>query len=61
MLKNEEVPTCRECGRKAAKLYVDNEGNEIDRFTRELLIVQDNCDYLESEINDLKTEFEDRI
>ncbi|MBC8580192.1 coiled-coil domain-containing protein [Zhenhengia yiwuensis] len=61
LLKSEKIPTCRECGNKAEKLYVDNDGNEIDRVTRELLIIQDNYDYLERQIDEMKTEFEDRI
>lgn len=61
MLRYEKVPTCRDCGKMIERVYVDDDGNEIDRLTRELLIIQNNYDYLETRFDELKTEFENRI
>jgi len=46
-------PTCSKCEIPPSIKYVDNEGNEIERETRELLIIRDEVKELKNEISSL--------
>ena len=47
---------CSKCSEKPKKCYIDKDGNEIDRVTRELLIIRSSMNDLKSRVETLESD-----